>query len=106
MSKNNPETNMNVIVNDIVFGDDVQILIILENDATGNVTISVDGEEIATCILKDGETNKAISGLTAGNHTVIVRYNGDAKYNQTSVVTSVDVSKAESNLTVNIEDVT
>ena len=45
---------------------------------TGNVTVFIDGEEIANIAI-NGE-NYSISNLTGGNHIIKVVYNGDNNY--------------------------
>ena len=102
VSKVNP--TIDVSVDDIIFGDDLTVNVVLPADATGSVTVTVDGVDYNVAIV-DGKVTKSISGLGAGNHSVIVKYNGDDKYVTAEVAKSISVAKANPVLDVIIADV-
>ena len=52
----------------------------LDNDATGNFTVSVDGKVVDTKPLKDGSASITAANLAAGNHKISISYSGDGKY--------------------------
>ena len=52
----------------------------LDNDATGNFTVSVDGKVVDTKPLKDGSASITVANLAAGNHKISISYSGDGKY--------------------------
>ena len=58
---------MSVIVDDIFYGDNATIRVLVATDAVGNVTINVDGKIIEI-------------GLAGGQHVVNVTYNGGPRY--------------------------
>lgn len=70
-----------VIVNlqDINYGENADIQIFMDNDATGNITATID-DIIKTKELKNGRTIISISNLTAGYKTVKFYYTGDKVY--------------------------
>ena len=70
-----------VLVDDIEYGQNATVRVILDSSANGNVTIYVDGKPVGTVNVTNGEavlTN--ISGLAGGKHVVNVTYNGDSAY--------------------------
>ena len=105
VSKIDSKDDIEVITRDIIFGDNGEIIIILPKDATGNVTIFIDDIEDSTLTLNKGKANKTITGLNTGNHTIIITYDGDDKYNGAIVFTVINVAGVESKLNVNIGNV-
>ena len=62
----------------IKVGETRVINITVDNEnATGNVTINIDGKNY-TAELKDGKANFTTPKLTSGNHTITVVYDGDS----------------------------
>ena len=84
-------TPMNVTVENIKVGDKEHIVVTVPDDATGNVTIEINGVKY-TEEIKDGKATFEIGNLTAGNKTVYVDYIGDNNYtgNHTSANFTVD----------------
>ena len=80
------ETSMSIKV------DDDEIVIELPEDATGNVTVSIDGKP-QTVPVSGGRAVVDISGLEPGQHTVDVTYPGDDNYDPVSNSTSFEVPK-------------
>ncbi|WP_299521800.1 Ig-like domain repeat protein [uncultured Methanobrevibacter sp.] len=102
VSKINPE--MNVSIENIVFGQELSIVINVPSDATGSVVVTVDGKKYTLKIV-NGKATKSIHGLTAGSHSIVARYAGDSKYDSTDVNKTVNVAKADAILEVSIGDV-
>ncbi|WP_188118152.1 Ig-like domain repeat protein, partial [Methanobrevibacter millerae] len=72
---------MDVKVDDINFGQNATVRVLLKTDATGNVTIKVDDNIVETVIISNGTAVLGnISGLAGGEHIVNVTYNGDSSY--------------------------
>ena len=95
---------MDVTADDIVFGEDLTVNAVLPADATGKVVIVVDGTSY-TANITDGKATQVVKDLTAGYHTVGVKYGGDDKYNDVVVDGFVIVDKAQPVLGVVIADV-
>ena len=91
---------------DVEVGDVVVVAVELPEDATGDVTVFVDGKEMGTVELEEGKANIPIEGLTAGDHTISVIYFGDDKYS-TVVSENMDltVSKVVPTLTIEADDI-
>ena len=71
-----------VTVNIPVVGDDYVIIsTIFENDATGEVTISINGESV-TAELVNGLQVIYVPGLDAGDYVVEIVYHGDENYKE------------------------
>lgn len=71
--------NMNVTIetdsNGTITGN-----VTLPEDATGNVTVIVDGKEYTNVTIVNGTANFTISDLPTGKHNITVIYSGDDKY--------------------------
>ena len=92
-----------VNVKDIVVGEDAVVNVVLSDDATGSVTITVNGKDYVVDV-KYGVANIAISDLAKGNYNVSVKYSGDGKYLPSENATHFDVVKAsEYNVTIIID---
>ena len=74
-------------------GDNSTVNVVLPNDATGNVTVKVDGEVVDTVTVKDGSADVTIPSMSAGKHTVEIDYTGDGKYNPVNENKVITVSK-------------
>ncbi|MCQ2970547.1 MAG: hypothetical protein MJ226_03090 [archaeon] len=81
-----------------VYGDDVGIDVKLPDDATGNVTIKINGTE------NNASINEVLilSNLTPGNYEVNVTYSGDDKYNGSSGKARFTISKANTTAAIDI----
>ncbi|SDA73100.1 Ig-like domain repeat protein, partial [Methanobrevibacter millerae] len=92
------ETSMDVKV------EDGKVIVELPEDATGNVTVKIDGVEHVVPV-EDGKAVVDISDLEPGKHAVEVTYSGDDKYASVSNVTVIDIPKeTDYPLTVSEED--
>ena len=98
------DPTMDVTADDIVFGEDLTVNAVLPADATGKVVIVVDGTPY-TANITGGKATQVVKDLTAGYHTVGVKYGGDDKYNDVVVDGFVIVDKAQPVLGVVIADV-
>ena len=98
------DSTMDVTVNDIVFGGDLIVDVVLPGDATGEVVITVNGVDYPVPIV-DGKATGTIGGLAAGDYTVTVKYAGDDKYVGVEITEGVNVAKAQPVLGVVIADV-
>ena len=98
------DSTMDVTVNDIVFGGDLIVDAVLPDDATGEVVITVNGVDYHVAI-ENGKATGTISGLSAGDYTVAIKYVGDDKYVGVEVAENVNVAKAQPVLGVVIADV-
>ena len=98
------DSTMDVTVNDIVFGGDLTVDVVLPGDATGEVVITVNGVDYHVAI-ENGKATGTISGLVAGDYTVTVKYAGDDKYTAVEIAENVNVAKAQPVLGVVIADV-
>ena len=85
---------LNVSAEDITVGENVNIDVVLPQDATGNVTLNN-----STISLKNGKATFIISNLDVGDYKFIVNYSGDDKYNPTSNTVNV---KVKDNKSVNL----
>ena len=75
-------------------GDD-NVTVTLPEDATGNVTVVIDGEVVTVANATDSPIVIDISDLAPGNHTVEVIYSGDDNYAPDTNSSIVDVPKVD-----------
>ncbi|WP_458404599.1 Ig-like domain repeat protein [Methanobrevibacter sp.] len=97
-----PKYNTPIVINDtnIEVADKETIIVTLPENATGNVTIEIDGKTYEYVSVDKGVYRFEIYDLTAGNKTVVVRYYGDKNY--TANITYDKFTVTKHNSTVNV----
>ena len=83
---------ISVDTHDISAGENLTVTVSLPSDATGTVTIVVDGKNYTEKV-KDGKAVFVIPGLAPGDYDITVNYSGDDKYNANTTVAHVKVSE-------------
>jgi hypothetical protein len=71
---------LDVKVDNITYGQNATIRVKVPTDATGNVTIYVDGIPKGTVNITEGSAELIVDKLSGGEHVVNVTYNGDSSY--------------------------
>ena len=94
---------MNVSASNVVYGEYVSVMINLPSDATGNVSVNVDGTNYTGPVV-DGKVTFLIPGLAAGSYVCNVGYGGDRKYNGAMKSTMFTVSKLIPAMNVSAND--
>ncbi len=87
--------DVNITIPDIVPGESSVVDVDLPSDATGTVSVLIDGKEVSSTTVTNGSAKVTVPELTAGNHTVEVKYSGDSKYASISKTSSGNVSKVD-----------
>lgn len=99
----NLNATMNINAENITYGDVAIINIVLNNDATGNVTVSIDGVSNTSSVV-GGIAQVLIYGLEAGvNKNIDVFYTGDNTYFNLTKSNTFTINKAD--LTFNITSI-
>ena len=99
VSVSKQDANINVSMpENVTVGENSTVNVVLPDDATGNVTVNVDGEVTDTVAVTDGTAEVTISSLSVGNHTVEIAYSGDDKYNSASKTATITVNKDSTNI--------
>ncbi len=93
VSSGNPST-ISISADDITEGDDAIIVVDVPSDATGNVTLVIDGKTYVSEV-KNGKAVFIIPGLTSGKYTIKAYYSGDLKYEPSITTGSIVVHKKE-----------
>ena len=101
---NKIDSSVAVNVNNIKVGEELTITVNVPSDATGDVTVSVDGKEYNVAI-ENGKAVKTIADLKANDYTVTVKYSGDNNYNAAVAASSFTVSKVDSTMDVTVNDI-
>ena len=99
---NKIDSTIAINVEDIKVGENATIIVNLDSDATGNVTITLDNQNY-TVAINEGQTIKVIGGLKTGTYDVFVKYIGDNNYNSaqnTTKFTVLKISDYNMNVTV------
>ena len=110
--KEKVDSTINVNAEDIVEGETANVLITIPGDATGTVTVILNGESRVIDI--NSTTVRGLNGilsmlvtyenLTAGNYTVIAVYSGNNNYNPSNATAAFVVGKtAKENATMDID---
>ena len=71
--------NMDISVSEIKEGENSTIGVDLPKDATGTVTVEIDGEKYTANVI-NGTANVIIFGLSAGDYNITTTYSGDDNY--------------------------
>ena len=102
---NKIDSSVAVNVNNIKVGEELTITVNVPSDATGDVTVSVDGKEYKVAI-ENGKAVKTISGLKADDYTVTVKYAGDNNYNEATADAEFSVSKiSDYNMDISVPEI-
>ena len=87
----------------IKVGDNATITVTLPENATGNVTVEIDGRNYTSDDIKDGIVVFTIENLTYGNKTIAISYSGDGNYSSNVTSARLVVDKYESFVKPTIE---
>lgn len=98
------DTSIVLNVADIIYGQDAVVEVIMNKDASGNVTVSIDGKN-KTSEVKDGKAIVNISDLNAGKKEVTAVYSGDNVYNSNMNSTSFNIAKANTAFVIKAENI-
>ena len=77
---------------DIYVGENLTVMVIVPNDASGNVTINIDNANHTSEISK-GIAKFVIPDLSVGDYIIRATYDGDDKYDANATSTLVKVSR-------------
>ena len=75
------------------YDDTPEISINLPSDATGNLTVNVDGTNY-TKTLVNGSASITVPTLSEGEYNLTVTYSGDDKYSAVTKTTTINIKKA------------
>ena len=81
---------MNITADPVSDGEDAVVVVVLPEDATGNVTVGN-----TTVPVVNGTASVPVSGLAVGNTTLPVVYSGDDKYNPAEDNVTITVNPKE-----------
>ena len=95
------DTPISVDVSDIDVGDTAVVTVTVPENATGNVTIEIDGVKY-TSEIKDGKAVFNVENLTDGAKTIAVDYAGDDNYVGNHTTANITVSKVAPDVKANV----
>ena len=86
------DITLKVYVSDINFTETANILVFVgPNGATGNVTITIDGNDTNATLDEKGIASFAIKDLPVKEYTITVKYNGDTNFDVASTTANLKV---------------
>ena len=97
-------TNFNLFANSttILYGERIEIMHSLPEDATGSITYMIDKNPLST-----GNANESIFlNLAGGKHVLYARYSGDMNYAPAEDSVTITVYRLEIELTIEVENTT
>ena len=101
----NIEATMNIKANDITYGKIAVIDVYLNDNATGNVTVTVDGIS-NTSSVNNGRAQITIANLDAGvNKNITVFYTGDDTYFNKTVGSVFTIAKSNLTFSISASDI-
>ena len=98
------DSAIGITVKDINVGEDAVITVKLFSDATGELTVTVNGKDYTANVV-NGRATVSVSDLKAGNYDVVAKYSGDNNYNAAVATSSFTVSKVDSTMDVTVNDI-
>jgi hypothetical protein len=103
-NSNLKDVEMSISVQTIHVGDSEEITISLNENATGFVTVDINGN-VSIMEIVNGNIIKTISDLPVDNYTVTVNYSGDLRYSSSSKSDSFNVLKIDPIIEVNVKNI-
>lgn len=94
-----------ILINEFVVGGDVVLNITVNDDATGNVSISVNGV-VNTLILENAKASYTMKNVSRGDYFIRTIYSGDDKYLSSESSYNLEVDNLNSTMDAVIEDIT
>ena len=99
------DLNLTVSVDDIFEGQNATVKITADKEFTGNVSIFINWENVLVSVI-NGTGSHIISGLSIGNYTANVNFEGNYKFNYTEKSVEFEVKpKYDLDLNVNANDI-
>ncbi|WP_407422243.1 Ig-like domain repeat protein [Methanobrevibacter sp.] len=99
------DTPIILIPQNITYGDDEIITVILPSNATGTVNITVNGKPYDDLPIDGGIVELTIPDLAGGDYNVTVVYGGDKTYVANSTDGKFNVAKAVPIITIEVVDI-
>ena len=96
---------ISVDAHDIYVGETETVVVNLPEDATGTVTIEINGKQYTTDRIVNGKAEFNVTGLAVGNKTVAVKYSGDSKYKRNYTTGQFEVKKISSSVKATAKDI-
>ena len=98
------DANLSISAKTIEIGSDEEIIITLNENVTGFLTVNINGNESLEEIV-DGKVIKTISNLPADSYVINVSYPGDLRYARCLKTSEFTVLKINPDIVVNVNNV-
>lgn len=97
-------SGLKLLINDSVYGEEISVIAVLDENATGNVTFNISNV-VKSVAIESGIASCTFSGFDAGEYVLNARYMGDKVYISSKNSTSFNVLKANSTIEVYVNEV-
>ena len=103
VNKLNPDLKLNI--DDIVVDEKLSANVVLNEDITGNVIVSINGNSYNISVYKGKGSGEITDDLAVGHYDALAYFDGNEIYSQADSKTSFNVSKKDSKINVNTGNV-
>ena len=100
---NKKDSTLTIETNDIHVGESANVVVNVDADASGSIRLNINGG-VYTVDIVDGKAAFNVSGLSAGEYSVVAVYEGDANYNNNSATSRFTVNKLNSTVNIKVSD--
>ena len=97
------DSNIKIVVGEIIVYNDVIVTINAPEDATGTVTLIINNEE--TTLHLEHSNTYIINNITRGDWDIKAKYEGDSKYYSSEDEIIVPVAKFDASVIINLLDI-
>ena len=94
-------SNIHLLASDVKFGEDLIVRAVVDDDATGTVTFTVNGVNKVVQV-HQGFAAASYSNLNAGSYNIKATYSGDEIYSSSTNTTKANVLKVNSSILIDV----
>ena len=89
----------------VELGCDVVLTFTLNSDASGNITVNINGKKENVAV-SGGNATYVIKNISRGLYSIEATYNGDVKYLASKDATEIDVGRLNADMVVDVKNIT
>ena len=105
LTVNKLKSGVDVGVGEIICGEDIVLTICVLDDATGNVTVNINNNELVVVKIDNSTFSYVVKDFNKGENIVNVTYCGDDIYLSSSDVVVFEAGKLYSSINIEVDDI-